>query len=587
MKLPQVLADPASSGRRAAPRDFGGGEGMAAKAEAVSGIGDIAGVLAEEEMLSQVSGSLADATRSLNDLGMEVQANPDHNTRNKLYAEGSQKIASDFRKGLKYPRFQGMFDERLEGTLESGRVGIKQGVEKAQIDSAKANRLSNIERIADDLENVSDPEKRNALIGEAIEEFDAGVRGGLWNAAQAATMQIKLEDRIAAHELITESQATADELRDLPAAEQIAAVQALPPGKLRAQVDALVHHQIEADASLQRSAHEKGTDALFFQVEAGKWEDGTPVTPESVLEKAEDAGLGMAEATALLARLPTVAESGSGPSRKAEFTANSKGLRDSLEDMATRGSTQEEFFGMDFYAKKKVIDPETGEQAVDENGQPIFEPSIASMLTTADLKHLNTLKKDGPAGKILVGKAKSIEARDEYLMAINTHWVSRDNKLWKLNEDVRKERTRAIQQWDDAVAHEAASAPGPARDWLYPKELREITRKLLTPQVLDTGTTGFAWGFFSPRIALRPDQLTPEYLDEQMGSMKDIATYPLEAAEAEVAQMDEAEVDEIRQRDLSYIGRESIGDGDDVESLRNILLIRRNDLNQMTKGIFR
>ena len=69
--------------------------------------------------------------------------------------------------------------------------------------------------------------------------------------------------------------------------------------------------------------------------------------------------------------------------------------------------------------------------------------------------------------------------------------------------------------------------------------------------------------------------------------MKDIRTYPLEAAAAEVAQMDEAEVDEIRQRDLSYAGMESIGDGDDVESLRNILLIRRNDLNQMTKGIFR
>jgi hypothetical protein len=559
---------------------------MAANAEAVSGIGDIAGKLFEEEMSAQVSGSLSTTASALNDLRMEVDAQPDHNTRNKMYAEGASKIVSESRKGLQYPRFQSKFDKRIFGTMERGRVFIEQGVRKAQVSAAGANRMLFIEGQIDALENISDPEERAQTIAGMHKEMAAGVSGGSWSAQQSAYMQIRAENRIEGHRLIAEAQAFADDVRDLPAAEQIAAVQAMPPGKSRAKADALVHHQIEADRSLKIAAHEKSTDALYFQVEAGRWEDGTPVTPESILKKAEADGLGMQETRALLDRLPTVAEP-TAASRKAEFTLKSKDLRDSLEDAATRGSTQEEFFGMDFYAKKKVIDPETGEQAVDENGQPMFRPSIASMLTTADLKHLNTLKKDGPAGKILVGKAKSIEARDEYLMAINTHWVSRDNKLWKLNEDVRKERTRAIQQWDDAVAHEAASAPGPARDWLYPKELREITRKLLTPQVLDTGTTGFAWGFFSPRSALRPDQLTPEYLDEQMGSMKDIATYPLEAAEAEVAQMDEAEVDEIRQRDLSYIGRESIGDGNDVESLRDILLIRRNDLNQMTKGTFR
>ncbi|MDE0916535.1 MAG: hypothetical protein OSB57_15285, partial [Planctomycetota bacterium] len=117
-KIPQILADPAGLGRRAVPRDMGGGEGMAALGQAVGGIGDISMELFDQEMSAEVSGSLAEATRSLNDLSMEVQANPDHNARNKLYAAGSVKIAREFRDGLKYPKFQGMFDERLEGSLE-------------------------------------------------------------------------------------------------------------------------------------------------------------------------------------------------------------------------------------------------------------------------------------------------------------------------------------------------------------------------------------------------------------------------------------------------------------------------------------
>ena len=584
MKLPQVLADRASSGRRAAPRDFGGGEGMAAMGQAVSGIGDIAGKLFEEEMSAQVSGSLGEATRKLNDLSMEVQAQPDHNARNKMYADGASKIASEFRKGLHYPRFQGMFDERLEGTLERGRVGIKQGVEKAQIDSAKANRLLFIESKTDALENISDPTARVQAMNEIREEFDAGVRGGLWNAGQAAAMQIKLEDRIAAHELITESQATAGELRDLHPADQIAAVQALPPGKLRAQVDALVHHQIEVDRSLKTAANEKSTDALFFQVEAGVWDDGKPATPESVLERAQLEGLGMDATKALLARLPSVAEP-TAESKKAEFTANSMRLRKTIEDKAMRAETQDEFFHLDFYVRRPIFDTssETGEQAVDFNGQPMFEPSIADLLTTTDLKHLNKMKNDGPTGKLLVGKPQMIEARDNYLMSFNEKWVRKEGELWDLDTTQRAERDMAVQRWDEAVIHEAESATGEVRNWLYPQELRDITRKLLTPQVLNTGNT--TW--FGSEVALPPWQLTTKGLDDELGKWEEIENYDLAAATAEVAQMADADVSEIRKRDLSAAGKDPIGDGNDLESLRNILLIRRNDLNQMTKGIFR
>ena len=574
-KIPQVLADPAGLGRRAVPRDFGSGEGMAALGQTATELGDISLQLFEQEMTAKVSGALGEATRALNDLSLEVDAEPDHHKRNQMYAEGSGKIANQFREGLRYPKFQGLFDERLAGTLERGRMGIAQGVRQAQVDKASAERRLFIESQLDSLENISDPTERVQTMNAIRDELQEGVRGGLWSSADAATMQIAAENRVAGQELLAEAQAFADGVRDLPAAEQIAAVRALPPGKMRAQVDALVHHQVDADASLQRAAHEKSTDALYFQVEAGRWEDGTPVTPETVLAKAEAAGLGMEETNALLTRIPRAGAEAT----KSAFAARSKELRESLEALAMRGSTQRDFFGLDFYERAPVIDEETGEQATDGNDLPMFKPSIASLLTGPDLKALNEMQKAGPADKRVVRGAPSTAARDEYLMAINEEWAAEGNSLWDLDEEERVKRSRAIQHFDDAVAHKMEAE---SREWLYPDELRDITRKLLTPQVLNTGEAWFEW-----EEKILPWELTPAYLDEQMGSMKDIATYPLEAAADEVAQMDERVVAEIRQRDRPAIGKPPIGDGNDVDSLRAILQIRRLDLDRMSQGIFR
>ena len=117
-KIPQVLADPAGLGRRAVPRDFGSGEGMAARGQTATELGDISLQLFEQEMPAKVSGALGEATRALNDLSLEVDAEPDHHKRNQMYAEGSGKIANQFREGLRYPKFQGLFDERLQRVRE-------------------------------------------------------------------------------------------------------------------------------------------------------------------------------------------------------------------------------------------------------------------------------------------------------------------------------------------------------------------------------------------------------------------------------------------------------------------------------------
>jgi hypothetical protein len=576
-KIPTVLADKASLGRPALPRDFGGGEGMEALGQAVGGIGDIAGRLFEEEMSADVSGSVAEANRALNDLSMQVQANPDHNARNKMYADGALKIAREAREGLRYPKFQGMFDERVEGSLERGRVGIAQGVRKAQVDSASANRMKSIETTFDGMANISDPIERGLERDKIYTEIQDGVRGGLWSASQGAQMQIQIDNRIAKQEMLSEAQTFADSVRDLPPAAQIAAVQAMPPGELRAKADALVHHQIDVDASLKRAAHETSTDGLYFSIESGAWPDGTPVTRESVLKKADDAGLGIEETPALLARIPTVTRE----ARAAEFKARSKELREHYEEMVVLDP--EQFYAMDLYERPPVMD-EFGKQEIDGNNQPVFRPSIASMLDKGDRDALKLLKTDGPAGRVTAQDKHVIAARNEYLLAINPLWVRYAKSPWSYSlggNEGRAQRSQAIALFDDAVTHKMGAEK---RRWLYPLELREISRKLLTPAVLDTGASGLFGGAFNSEEKVLPWELTPKYLDEQMGSMEDIKTYSLEAAAAEVEQMPEAVAADIRQR---MTGAGILPDGDDVEFLRGMLQIRRHDLDEISQGITR
>jgi len=255
-KIPQVLADPAGLGRRAVPRDFGSGEGMAALGQTATELGDISLQLFEQEMSAKVSGSLAEATRALNDLSLEVDAEPDHHKRNQMYAEGSGKIANQFREGLRYPKFQGLFDERLAGTLERGRMGIAQGVRQAQVDTSRANVLENIEAQTDALQNIYDPVSRQAAIRAIHDEIDQGTSSGLWSAVKGAELKIALDNRLEGEELIAQSQRVADEIMDtFPTAEQrMEAALKLPKGVLRDAVVNRVESRQRAEDGLTAKA---------------------------------------------------------------------------------------------------------------------------------------------------------------------------------------------------------------------------------------------------------------------------------------------------------------------------------------------
>jgi hypothetical protein len=190
-KIPQAIADPVQVGRRAGPDDMGGGEGTAALGAAVSGIGDITRQLLAEkseremeffkqEMKSNVSGALAEADTKLRRLQFELEGTEDIHARNAQYLTGSEKIIRGLHAELRYPFYQDMFNDRVAGDVERGRINIASGVHDEQIsrsivksDSLIATHLGAISRLEGDA--VFDPAATETHLAEIKAEYDSRV----------------------------------------------------------------------------------------------------------------------------------------------------------------------------------------------------------------------------------------------------------------------------------------------------------------------------------------------------------------------------------------------------------------------------
>ena len=263
-KIPQVLADPAGLGRRASASDFGSGQGMAAVGRATSEISDISMHLFEQEMTAKVSGSLADATRALNDLSLGVEAEPDHHKRNKMYADGAGKISKEFREGLRYPKFQGLFDERIEGTLERGRMGIAQNVRQAQVESITANRLRAIEQGAQAAADM-DEESGDVYLEENVYPVIAEGTGSSWSALKGEELRQGVDAQIREKRTKDNAMHLVDDLmeQDLTLAEMQQQVFSIPDRELRDEVrqrlkirhDARETNKVRAASELFRSEY--------------------------------------------------------------------------------------------------------------------------------------------------------------------------------------------------------------------------------------------------------------------------------------------------------------------------------------------
>jgi hypothetical protein len=221
--------------------------------QAVSQAGDVAGHLFEQEMSGRVSGAESQATRALHDLLLEVESDPDHNSRTARYAKGSSEIAARFRESIGYPKFQQDFDLRFEGTLEHGRMKVAHGVRQASLASSRANRLLAIETYHDAIKKEPDPVEKRKLLDKVYEEIRLGVEGGLWDEEAAAKARIQADNRFEGETLITHSQSLSDEIWDNHTTQKARLSEARTlSGELRTLVTGLLK---------QRKTEEDGFDA--------------------------------------------------------------------------------------------------------------------------------------------------------------------------------------------------------------------------------------------------------------------------------------------------------------------------------------
>jgi len=503
-KIPQVLADPAGLGRRAVPRDFGGGEGMEALGRATSEISGIAGELFEQEMGAKVSGSLAEATRALNDLSLQVDAEPDHHKRNKMYSDGATKISAQFREGLRYPKFQGFFDERIAGTLERGRMGIAQGVRQAQVDSAKAGRMLFIESQVDALDTITNPTERTQTLNAIRAELQAGVSGGLWSTSESAAMQIKLENRVAKNEMVTQAQVAADKLRQsIPDPQaRVDAARSRYRGELRSQVVALVEHQIATDQTLSDRARSKRREQIYHEIKAGKH------TAQSILEISADEGFGRLETEAWLELLmPTTAQ---------RDLASGVEYNRLLDLAVTPGPEQREFFGMDFFSPRPGPDAEPGTE--DDL------PPIAAVVTDTHLGKLVALQKAGPESKEVLHGDRTRRAVKGLLVRLGLPDLGSEAGRTEATPETLLEIQQVERTLEDFFIRKMEEEKRP---WLETDELRDIVDGLADEQVL-THYRPF------PAEWIHSDEMVRRYEVTQELVGQDIHGHPPHHIEAEI-----------------------------------------------------
>ena len=553
-KIPQVIAQAAPQGRAASAADFGAGPGMERLGQEFERGGELAAGLFEAEMTSRVSGALANATSSLNNLQLEVDANPDHNGRNDQFATGSQKIANEFRESLNYPKFQGLFDERFAGTLERGRMGVAQGVRTAQIDSSRGNVSMLIESKLDEAANTSDIATRQLLVEDAIAAVNQGVKDGLWSAAQGAELKINIENRQQTDGLLLEAQAAADDLRQsIPDPQKrVAAARSRYKGKLRSAVVALVEHQVGKDQELSDLAKSTLREQIYHEIKAGKHDAAT------ILKFAADNGFSQLEPEALLGLVTPTSQSVK-DARKFASRQIFEGLRSQAFSV---GPGQEAFFGLDLYSPGPGADGEMGTE--DDT------PAIYTLLEQTHMDELLRIQQAGPTSKYVIHGTRSNAVLQQLLVELDKDWTPA--QLSYKNDAELLERQQLIETFEDFIL---AKQQQEKREWLYPQEMRDIASELKREVVLDARS----WTNWTEDTA-RVYEITPELLDPKSPQ------YRLGAIPAEVE-------DEIRQRELSpelserIGGRATIGDAVDFESVKLVWAIRKDDLLQMRAGSLR
>jgi hypothetical protein len=196
-KIPQFVAGPASSGRRATALDFGGDQGLSATAGAFDEAAE-AGARIDAAYRGALRSRVAmEASAEIDALATDLEGSPDWPRAEKRFEEERAKIVERHSKGLQFPADREAFEQEIFPGVERTRLGVRRFVRERQIDESLAALEGTLQKGADLTIRARTPESREAtrsLVGRAIGRAQAG---GVLTAEQAGEMADRFDAEVA------------------------------------------------------------------------------------------------------------------------------------------------------------------------------------------------------------------------------------------------------------------------------------------------------------------------------------------------------------------------------------------------------
>jgi hypothetical protein len=159
-RIPRIIAQPRAGGRRAVASDFGGGQGTAAVAGAVSKFGDEAYGFAEADLTQRAAVQVAETRTEVNAVVDELSRDGDYNTHLERFDEATKEIVNQRREQVRFPRFRAAFDQETRSVVERARVHVRGNVWKRQVDNARGNLDRASQLLADQLGEAKDESEK-------------------------------------------------------------------------------------------------------------------------------------------------------------------------------------------------------------------------------------------------------------------------------------------------------------------------------------------------------------------------------------------------------------------------------------------
>ena len=194
-KIPQYTHQPAQLGRQAGPRDFGGGEGDAAMAQAVAQVGQVTEKMLDLQQTTKVNSAVAESAVALSQLESAELENGDYLGRAERYRDGAAEVRKKFSAGL-LPSYMAEYEDRFDPSRARGEARVRKDAWTDTIKDAKASLdIAHRTLSVDAVQAVSDTDRDGVFL-----DYDAQLaraeQQGLINAEEMTKRHYAFRDSV-------------------------------------------------------------------------------------------------------------------------------------------------------------------------------------------------------------------------------------------------------------------------------------------------------------------------------------------------------------------------------------------------------